>query len=135
MGSVTMELSQITRQPPILSRGRVLLVEDDEANRWILAALLKDEGYEVETAADVTEALLRIQRPVSYEAVLLDVQLAERSGLELIPPIRERSAQTKIMLLSGRVDLEALRPRADAVFLKGGSFADFLRLLAKMISR
>ncbi|HEX2571495.1 MAG TPA: response regulator [Polyangia bacterium] len=113
----------------------MLVVEDDEANRWLLSALLKEEGYEVETAADVPEALVQIQRPSSYEAVLLDVQLAERSGLELIPPIREHCAQTKIMLLSGRFDLEALRPRVDAVFPKGGSFSEFLGTLAKMVSR
>jgi CheY-like chemotaxis protein len=113
----------------------VLLVEDDEANRWVLSALLQDEGYEVETAADVPEALVRIRRPAGYEAVLLDVQLAERSGLELIPPIREHCAETKIMLLSGRFDLEALRHRVDAVFPKGGSFSDFLGLLEKMVAR
>jgi CheY-like chemotaxis protein len=130
-----MGLSQLTERSQSNSRGRVLVVEDDEANRWLLSALLKEEGYEVETAADVPEALVQIQRPSGYEAVLLDVQLAERSGLELIPPIREHCATTKIMLLSGRFDLEALRPRADAVFPKGGSFSDFLGALAKMVSR
>ena len=58
---------------------RVLVVEDDDAVRTVLALTLLDEGYSVRQAGDAAEgmAILRVWRP---DAILLDVELPGPDG-------------------------------------------------------
>jgi DNA-binding response OmpR family regulator len=58
---------------------RVLVVEDDDAIRTVLALTLLDEGYSVRQAGDAAEgmAILRVWRP---DAILLDVELPGPDG-------------------------------------------------------
>jgi two-component system KDP operon response regulator KdpE len=78
----------------------VLLVEDDEATRSLVAANLRGHGFEVRAAPDGEEALRlwEAQRP---DAVLLDLGLPGMDGLSVIRHIR-RDAQTPIIVLSAR---------------------------------
>jgi len=69
--------------PPV----RVLLVEDDDANRTILGEFLRSRGFAVEEAASGPEALERVgaARP---ELVVLDIQLPGMDGLEVLARLR-----------------------------------------------
>lgn len=75
----------------------ILLVEDDRSIREITRMGLADSGFNVLTAADGDAALatFRQQRP---EAVVLDVMLPKRDGLEVLRAIRTESAVPVIML-------------------------------------
>lgn len=70
---------------------RVLLVEDDDANRTILGEFLRTRGFVVEEAASGTEALERVaaSRP---DLVVLDVQLPGMDGLEVLARLRAGAA-------------------------------------------
>jgi len=58
-----------------------LLVVDDEANiRLLYSAELTEEGYEVETAATISEALEKLAQK-SFDLVLLDIKLKNESGI------------------------------------------------------
>ncbi|CAH2030457.1 sigma-54-dependent transcriptional regulator [Trichlorobacter ammonificans] len=63
-------------------RACILLVEDDATFRSLLAAILEDEGYELEERGDGRRALESL-RCRSYDLVLSDVRLPGMSGLEL----------------------------------------------------
>jgi len=64
---------------------RVLIVEDDLANRELMAMLLGDEGYDAETACDGEEAWLRLESEgPRIDTVLLDWLLPGMTGLELL---------------------------------------------------
>jgi two-component system, OmpR family, KDP operon response regulator KdpE len=78
----------------------ILLVEDDEATRSLIAANLRGHGYAVRAAPDGEEALRlwEAQRP---DVVLLDLGLPGMDGLSVIRRIR-RDAQTPIIVLSAR---------------------------------
>ena len=65
-------------------RGRMLIVDDEEINRLILANLFEDE-FEIEEAADGQEALdALLAAPGGYAAVLLDVMMPHVDGLEVL---------------------------------------------------
>lgn len=81
---------------------KILIVEDDAHIRRLLRATMQRAGHEVAEAADARAALalLDIEKP---DVVLLDLGLPDRDGLELIGPIRQRSAAT-IIVVSARHD-------------------------------
>jgi two-component system response regulator AtoC len=76
----------------------VLVVDDEPAVRESLRMLLKRE-CDVETAADVDSALASItQNPP--DLVLLDVAMPGRSGLDLLPELRERGLDIPVIVLT-----------------------------------
>jgi two-component system, response regulator RegA len=111
-------------------RGTVLLVEDRESSRLTLTALLEDEGFEVQPAASFAEALLAVGSTSAYAAVLLDRDLGDGDGLDLVASIRAAHPAAKIVLLSGAVvDAAAV----DAVVSKGESFDALLERLDSLL--
>ena len=81
---------------------KILIVEDDAHIRRLLRATLQRAGHEAVEAADARQALalLDIEHP---DVVLLDLGLPDRDGLELIEPMRLRSAAT-LIVVSARED-------------------------------
>jgi CheY-like chemotaxis protein len=64
-------------------RGSVILVVDDDLDvRTILAEILSDEGYSVETAANGHEALERLEGGVRPSMILLDLMMPVMDGWE-----------------------------------------------------
>jgi two-component system OmpR family response regulator len=112
----------------------ILLVEDDDDNRELLAELLRLEGHEVVTAADGEEAL-RIAGGRSFDALVADVGLPGMDGLALSRELRQRSPGLAVVAVSGWGDdagVSAARGReVDAVVVKP---ADPARLLGALES-
>jgi DNA-binding response OmpR family regulator len=81
---------------------RVLLVEDDASIREITALGLKQAGFQVTTAADGREGLLRARRD-PFEAIVLDVMLPSLDGFEVCREIRKES-RVPILMLTARTD-------------------------------
>jgi len=77
-----------------------LLVIDDEANiRLLYAQELGDEGYEVVTAATVSEALTRLEEQ-TFDLVILDIKLKNESGLDLLQQIVKERQNLPVILCS-----------------------------------
>lgn len=89
---------------------RVLIVDDDDANRMILNALLRQEGYEVVIAANGREAVnvFRESRP---ELVLMDVVMPVMDGYEATEIIKRESGDhfVPVIFLTGLTDEDSLR--------------------------
>lgn len=102
-------------------RGRILVVDDEEAIRESLDVLLSSEGYVVDGAAGGTEGLRRIEG-ASYDLVLLDLMMPDRDGMEVLREIRERDTETPVFLITayGSVDVavDALKAGANDYFSK-----------------
>ncbi len=82
---------------------RILVVEDEEPMRSLLADNLEFEGYEVARAATAEEALTELARqPCSL--VVLDVMLPFMSGFELCRQVRARGWRVPIVILTARTD-------------------------------
>ncbi|HEX3954896.1 MAG TPA: response regulator [Stellaceae bacterium] len=81
------------------NRARILVVDDDEANRYFKSHVLRGVGYEVHEAALGKEALQHVkqERP---ELVLLDVRLPDMNGLEICRQIKAMHPATMVLQTS-----------------------------------
>lgn len=71
---------------------RILVVEDHEDSRALLAEFLEALGYEVEVAAHGREALERLRREPPPAVMLLDLMMPVMSGWELMRAVRDDPA-------------------------------------------
>ena len=83
----------------------ILLVDDEEGIRKVLGISLQDAGYEVLAAANGEEALnmFRAQQPA---LVLTDIKMPGMDGIELLQKIKQESADTEVIMLTGHGDLD-----------------------------
>jgi DNA-binding NtrC family response regulator len=93
----------------------LLVVDDDTAMREMLASLFREKGYPVEEAASADEALERA-REVEFDAVLSDVRMPGRSGVELVGELRRFRPDVPVVLMTafGSVDAAVDAMRAGA---------------------
>jgi DNA-binding response OmpR family regulator len=81
---------------------RILLVDDDAELAGILAEFLREEGFAADCAGDA-EGAARRAAETAYDALVLDVMMPGRSGLELLKDIR-READTPVLMLTARAE-------------------------------
>jgi len=81
-------------------RPSLLLVDDDDALRQVLARALEKRGFAVSTAPDVESALLLAQDS-SPEYAVVDLKMSGSSGLVLVQRLKELDAETRIVMLTG----------------------------------
>lgn len=81
---------------------RVLVCDDHDLMRGLLARLLRDEGHEVTETAGAAEALVALAGE-RHDAVVLDLHLRGESGLVVVGGVRADPALagTPVILLSG----------------------------------
>lgn len=80
---------------------RVLVVEDDQKLASVLRQGLKEQGYGVDVAADAAQGFAMAMAS-DYDALLLDVMLPGRSGLDVLRDLRDRGSRSPILVLSAR---------------------------------
>ncbi len=87
---------------------RVLVVDDDGANRMIARALLMSEKFDVDEAQDGAEALQRVRSGQVYDLVVLDLDMPHVGGYEVLKAIRAdvESAGIPVIILTGTSDAE-----------------------------
>ncbi|MCK9897635.1 response regulator [Frankia sp. AgB32] len=92
--------------PPGEAGPRVLVVDDNEMLRSLLARVLGGEGFQVSTAGSVEEAL-RLD-PAAHDVVLVDLRLGGRPGTDLVDELRqaEPGAADRCILLTGGLGLD-----------------------------
>jgi len=84
----------------------ILIVDDEAGVRASLGAVLRDEGYSVDTA-DSGEAGLEQLARQPYDVVLLDIWLPGIDGLATLERLRERRIDAQVIMISGHASVEA----------------------------
>src|SRR5271166_5251578 len=119
-------------------KGRVLVVDDEVDIRESLETLLELEGYTVELAQNATEGLKKIETG-SYDLVLLDLMMPDRSGMEVLQDVRERDTETPIFMITAygsvEVAVKALKAGANDYFSKPWDNEKLLVEIDRMIAR
>ncbi|MGB6121201.1 MAG: sigma-54 dependent transcriptional regulator [Bacteroidota bacterium] len=83
----------------------ILVVDDEEAFRYMLSSLLSGAGYTVETAVDGVTAINAVQGAV-YDIVLLDMKMPKVDGLEVLKFIRANAPRIEVIMLTGMADVK-----------------------------
>jgi DNA-binding response OmpR family regulator len=100
---------------------RILIVDDEEAIRFSLEALLAGDGRQV-VAVESGEGALASLANQQFDLVLLDLRLQDMSGLEVLAALREQALDTAVIVLTahGSMDtaINALRQGAHDYLLK-----------------
>ncbi len=80
---------------------RVLIAEDDEGDRLLLATILEEAGHELYFAANGEEALkIYLRHPI--EVVVTDIQMPRGDGIELIEAMTGLDPDASIVAISGQ---------------------------------
>ena len=85
---------------------RVLLIEDDSAMARSIELMLRSEGLNVYTT-DLGEEGIDLGKLYDYDIVVLDLQLPDMSGYEVLKALRVAKVQTPVLILSGNAIVEA----------------------------
>jgi len=91
-----------------MSKGSILVVDDESEIREGLELLLKSEGYAVTCAENGETGLARLEeRP--FDLLLLDVSLPDRNGLDMLKEIHRRDSQISVVLITAYGSIEMAR--------------------------
>ncbi len=116
---------------------RLYLVDDHQVMRAGLRALLEAWGHQVlGESADPTKALAELQQ-IKPDALILDLNLGERSGFELLAELQRRQLPTRCIVLSMSAQphhvAEALRMGALAYVLKGSAGVELASAIESVV--
>jgi two-component system cell cycle response regulator CtrA len=84
---------------------RVLLIEDDSATAQSIELMLKSEGFNIYTT-DLGEEGVDLGKLYDYDIILLDLNLPDMSGYEVLKTLRVAKIGTPILILSGLAGTE-----------------------------
>jgi DNA-binding NtrC family response regulator len=122
-----------------VSKGRVLVIDDEPAIRESLHALLTIEGgYTVDLAEGGTEGLQKLNKR-GYDLILLDLMMPDMSGMEVLQEVRERDRETPIFMITAygsvQAAVDALKAGADDYFPKPFENDKLIREIEGVIAR
>lgn len=116
---------------------KILVVEDEESIREVIALNLRMAGYEVTEAGSAEEALAVFDG--SYDAAILDVMLPGMNGFSLCEAIRRDSSAVGIIILSAKTletdKIRGLSIGADDYMTKPFSISEFLARVDALVRR
>ena len=117
---------------------RILVVEDEQKVANALREGLQGERYEVAVERTGEGAFFRITTE-NFDAILLDLTLPGRDGLEILKAIRERGMKTPVLVLTARDTLQdrvvGLDSGADDYLVKPFAFAELLARIRALMRR
>ena len=117
--------------------GRILVVDDEANARTALAELLREEGFDVETAADAFKALGK-HEAFAPHVVVTDLKMPGMDGIELVKKLRAADDPPAVVVMTafGAVDsaVDAMRAGAEEYLTKPLNFDELLVVLDKVLA-
>lgn len=92
-------------------KGTVLLVEDEDDTREMLARALVRAGYECVAAGNLSDGLARAAEAERVDVVVADVVLGkdDRGGLRLLTALRARGVEAPVVMITAYADVEKVK--------------------------
>lgn len=134
-----LERDDVSARSTLKSLGQVLLVEDDDAIRALLADALRLTGFAVRTASDGLGGL-RALDSFDPDVIVLDLGLPVATGFEVLHELRaeSRTRRTPVIAISGLdrgVKLARENPEFFATMPKPFDPEDLVRVVSRAVSR
>jgi two-component system response regulator PilR (NtrC family) len=121
-----------------MSKGQILVVDDETAQREILRTILTAEGYEVETAGTAAEALTKGGRR-RFDLVLSALRMPGADGLSLVRELSREDPPTLVIIMTGFGSLDsaeqAMKQGAFDYLTKPLERDDLLRIVGRAFDR
>jgi two-component system sensor histidine kinase/response regulator len=115
----------------------ILHVEDNELVAGVTRELLHDQGWRVETCADGNTALVKIAANAHYDLLLIDYDLPDVNGLELVHRVRKlahRSQIPVVMFSASPVEAAAHDAGADVFLRKPQDVGSLVETITSLIA-
>ena len=90
----------------MVSKGRILVADDEASLRLLLRRELARAGYTVDVVSDGDEALDKIREQL-YHVVLLDIVMPKRDGMSVLGEMRKDEIPTRAIILTGNASIES----------------------------
>ncbi len=117
---------------------RILIIDDDESIRKVLATILEDEGYIVETAETAKEGIEKSEKAF-YNLALIDVRLPDMEGIELLSKLRNTKPKMRKIIVTGYPTLQnavaAVNKGADAYVMKPFEVEKILQTIREQLKK
>ena len=107
----------------------ILVVDDEPLIRWAIREVLEDAGYAVVEARRLAEARPHVHAG-HFDLAILDLNLEDGRGSDLIPELREHAPKTRLLVLSGEASKTL---DADLVLLKSIDPHELLRQIEDLL--
>lgn len=121
-----------------MSKGHILVVDDEAAISDLISDVLNIAGFQVTTSADGLDALNQIRRS-KFDLILLDVNLPKVDGFAILEKVRESAPTQPIIMLSARTDKDdvtlGLRLGADDYVRKPFSVEELVLRIENRLKR
>jgi DNA-binding response regulator vicR len=118
---------------------KILVVEDEDVIREVVALNLRLAGYEVTEAASAEQALAVFSPPAGFDVAVLDIMLPGMNGFSLCETIRRDSASIGIIMLSAKTletdKIKGLSIGADDYMTKPFSVSELLARVEALVRR
>jgi DNA-binding NtrC family response regulator len=83
-----------------MSKGRILVVDDEDIVRTSCSRTLSPEGYDVRLAKNGVEGL-KIANEERFDLVLTDLKMPDMDGIEVLRIIKEKWPETEVIIVTG----------------------------------
>jgi two-component system NtrC family response regulator len=117
---------------------KILIIDDEEKLRSLMARIIGLEGFEVIEAGDCKSGLKKIEQH-AFDVVLCDVKLPDGNGVDLTIAIKEKSPQTEVILLTAYGNIpdgvQAIKNGAFDYIVKGDDNNKIIPLLHRAIEK
>jgi signal transduction histidine kinase/HD-like signal output (HDOD) protein/ActR/RegA family two-component response regulator len=100
------EIEEVCIPAPV-NEGRILVVDDEQHIRDILAETLREAVYAVETASNGEEAVRKL-RAGAFDLILLDIRMPVHTGLDVLKLLRRKGGFPPVMVLTGLASSEEM---------------------------
>lgn len=121
-----------------MNRGRILVVDDEEDLRDMLAFLLEGDGFEVETA-DGGLSALAVARRRRFDLAVTDMKMPGMNGIETLAALKEVDPSIEVVVLTGyaseQTAAECLRRGAYGYLRKPFELDDLRVLIHRALAR
>jgi DNA-binding NtrC family response regulator len=102
-------------------KSSILIVDDDRSIRTTLVAILEQDGYDVDTAENGTQAIDKSNNR-SFDIALVDMHLPDMTGTDLLNRMKERTPKTAKIMVTGYPSMQnaisSVNEGADAYLVK-----------------